>query len=417
MYSAPLAFPQYILDFEWDNKLSYLRIPQDGPVMDSIFSKVTSTKKTNLEQEKPILLGLRTNLSKPDIFKNCSYDTQIEFINVRDMTKGIQTFEVEHPSLYNTTIEKISNGKFELIDINTGEGPNFAAGTPTFLRFHVSHQNTMNSRFNLFLDSSDKLSNTYFPANTPADFRIKLPERLEFSKRWEIALKNIFIGNDLFNIYSNSCWFSVKIITEKTFDANLDTKIFLKDGLYKTAKEVCDHVQALFKQYKFDLKIVIKNKANRIKITYEGEKLTIKFGGSVRYILKMSPMLANILGFSRAIDNDFELHFDIKKNYLSTYSPNINLLVPRNFMILCNVVSESVFGAKSVKILKLLSTNFDPDREIIDFNFHQDEFVSMAISEFASIRIQIVDTTGNLIKSVNRHPTRCQIQFMKHESQ
>ena len=113
-----------------------------------------------------------------------------------------------------------------------------------------------------------------------------------------------------------------------------------------------------------------------------------------------------------AIDNDFELHFDIKKNYLSTYSPNINLLVPRNFMILCNVVSESVFGAKSVKILELLSTNFDPDREIIDFNFHQDEFVSMAISEFASIRIQIVDTTGNLIKSVNRHPTRCQIQFM-----
>merc|ERR1712208_6352 len=138
----------------------------------------------------------------------------------------------------------------------------------------------MNTRFNLFLDSSDKLSNIYFPTNTPADFRIKLPERLEFNKRWEIALKNIFIGNDLFNIYSNSCWFSVKIITEKTFDANLETRIFLEDGLYKTIKEVCDHVQTLFKQHKFDLKISLKNKSNRIKITYEGEKLTIKFAGS-----------------------------------------------------------------------------------------------------------------------------------------
>ena len=405
---------QYILDFDWGSEQSYLRISQDRPVMDSIYSKVTSANKINLEQEKPILLGLRTSLSKPDIFKNCSYDTQIEFINVRDMTGGIQTFEVEHPSLYNTSIEKISNAKFELIDIDTGEGPNFAAGTPTFIHSHVSHQNTMNNRFNLFLDSSDKLSNTYFPTNTPADFCIKLPERLEFNKRWEIALKNIFIGNDLFNIYSNSCWFSVKIITEKTFDANLDTRIFLQDGLYKTVKEVCDHVQALFKQYNFDLKISLKNKSNRIKIAYEGEKLTIKFAGSVRYILKMSPMLANILGFSRAIEDDFELHFDIKKNYSSTYSPNINLLVPRNFMILCNVVSESVFGSKSVKILKLLSTNFEPDREIINFNFHQDEFVGMSITEFTSIRIQIVDTTGDLIRSKHRHPTRCQIQFMRH---
>lgn len=128
----------------------------------------------------------------------------------------------------------------------------------------------------------------------------------------------------------------------------------------------------------------------------------------------MSPMLANILGFSRAIEDSFDLHFDIKRNYSTTYSPNIHLLVPRNFMILCDIVSESVFGSKSIKILKLLSTNFDSSREIINFNFHQDEFVGMAITEFMSIRIQIVDTTGDLIRSKHRYPTRCQIQFMMH---
>ena len=404
---------QYILDFKWDNEIRYLRIPQDRPVMDSIYNKVTSAKRINLEHEKPVLLGLRTSLSKPDIFKNCSYDTQIEFINVRDMSGGIQTFEVEHPSLYNTSLEKISNAKFELIDIDTSTGPNFAAGTPTFIHFHVNHHNTMNTRFNLFLDSSDKLSNAYFPANIPADFCIKLPERLEFNKTWEIALKNIFIGNDLFNIYSRSCWFSVNIITEKTIDANLETKIFLEDGLYKTPKEVCEHIQSLFKHNEIKLKISLKNKLNRVKITYEGEKLSLRFSGYTRYKLKISSMLANILGFSRAIDDDFELHFDIKKSYLTTYSPNIDLLVPRNFMILCDVVAESVFGSKTIKILKLLSSNFEPDREIIKFNFHQDEFVGMAITEFTSIRIQIVDTTGDLIRSKQRYATRCQIQFMK----
>ena len=82
-------------------------------------------------------------------------------------------------------------------------------------------------------------------------------------------------------------------------------------------------------------------------------------------------------------------------------------------MILCDVVSESVFGSKSIKILKLLSTNFDRKKEIINLGFHQEEFVNIAIKEFASIRIQIVDTTGELIKSKQKYPTRCQIQFMK----
>ena len=49
-----------------------------------------------------------------------------------------------------------------------------------------------------------------------------------------------------------------------------------------------------------------------------------------------------------------------------------------------------------------------------DYHFHQDEFVGMAITEFMSIRIQIVDTTGDLIRSKHRYPTRCQIQFMMH---
>ena len=127
----------------------------------------------------------------------------------------------------------------------------------------------------------------------------------------------------------------------------------------------------------------------------------------------MSPALANILGFDRTNEHDFVIPFEIKRSCSATYSPNIELLIPRNFMILCDVVSESVFGSKSIKILKLLSTNFEIERDIINFQFHQEEFVDIAIKEFASIRIQIVDTTGDLIKSIQKYPTRCQIQFMK----
>ena len=402
---------QDILDTKWDIDQRYLRISQDGNVRDSFYNKVTASNAIDLEHTKPVLLGLRTSLSKPDLFKNCVYDTQLEFINVKDMTGGIQIFKVQHPTLHHTSIEKISNAEFELIDIDTGRRPNFSVGTPTFIHFHVNDQPTMSSRFNLFLDSSDDLSQAYFPTNNPADFCIKLPERLEFNKTWEIALKNIFIGNDLFNIYSRNCWFSFDIITPKTFDANADSRIFLDDGLFKTTKELCDHIQSIFERRELKLKISLRNKSKRVKILCEEEKKGRS--GSYKHIMKMSPALANILGFDRTYDRDFVIPFEIKKTCSATYSPNIDLLTPRNFMILCDVVSESVFGSKSIKILKLLSANFERDRDIINFAFHQEEFVDIAIKEFTSIRIQIVDTTGDLIKSTQKYPTRCQIQFMK----
>ena len=82
-------------------------------------------------------------------------------------------------------------------------------------------------------------------------------------------------------------------------------------------------------------------------------------------------------------------------------------------MILSDVVSESVFGSKTIKILKLLSANYDGKNEIVNFDFHKEEFVDLAIKEFSSIHIQIVDTTGDLIITTGRYPSRCQIQFLK----
>ena len=91
----------------------------------------------------------------------------------------------------------------------------------------------------------------------------------------------------------------------------------------------------------------------------------------------------------------------------------MGLLAPTNFIVLCDVVSESVFGDKSVKILKFLSASFDSSKDIIDLSFFQDEFVDLNVKEFSTMRIQLVDATGNLIKSGHHIPTRCQVEFVK----
>ena len=404
-----------LIDYSWGDTHKYCRISQDRDIIASFDAYVTSTGKIDLAKRGSVLLGLRTSLTKPDIFKNCVYDTQIEFLNVRDRAGGVQVFEVHHPTLHHTTIEKISNAKFELIDIDTGKRPNFSQGSPTYIHFHVSEKDEMSTRFNIFLDSSDELSSHYFPTNSCADFRIKLPERLVFGREWEIALKNIFISNDLFNIYGGSCWINVKMTknpaTVPVFEDFIDKTIYLEDGLYKTEKGLCEYIQSLFEHEKLKLKISFRNKTNQVKITC-GE--TRSRGGYLKYIVTISPMLANILGFDRTNSNNFVIPFRIlRKSLQAAYAPNIELLTPRNFMILCDLVSESVFGSKSVNILKLCSTNYDRERKILTFSSHQDEFVELAIKEFASIHIKIVDTTGNPIKSGGFYPTRCQIQFKK----
>ena len=398
---------------------------------DTIYSKISpndnddyikAKSKINIKKTFPEILGLRTNLSKPDIFKNCVYDTQTVFINVRDHKEGIQIFSDENPSFFETTLEKIANAEFELIDTNTGKVPNFSIGRPTFIHVMASNNHKIKPRFNVFLDSSDKISQDFFPHNNPFDFRIKLPERLEFNKDWEVSLKTMFMGNDLFNIYKNSCWMTIKIIKVARSDVDLsgvynvkdlifiDKTIKLEEGKYKNIEELCSYIQSLFFLESFQLKIDTRDNHIRIKCLENPDPLLKE------YSITFSPYLSNILGIDISTLNENTVYFTSQKSFIATFKPNIFLLVPTNFIILCDIVSNSVFGSKSIQILKLVSENFDPFNEIMQFSFHQDEFVQLNIKEFSSIGIKIIDTTGNIIKSSQSYPTRCQIQFEKNIS-
>jgi hypothetical protein len=387
-------------------------------------SVVMSANPIDTTRTTPQILGLRTNLSQPDIFKNCTYDTLAEFIKIKGQPNGVQIFEVKNPSFFKTSIEKLSKAKFQLIDIDTGKLPNFSIGTPTYIQLITSKDASMSHRFNIFLDSSDSVSKLYYPGNQFNDFIIKLPERLQFNSQWEIAMKNIFFGNDLFNIFRETCWIKITVI--KTIgnadlsgntqgvraDLHFENKhVTLADGRYNNIEKLCRYIQTRFEEENVSLRIDIRNHRVRIRCV---EQVNTRAGEILReYSVTCSPFLSNILGVVGFMNEKTRINFDLKKSYLATYKPNIFLLIPTNFIIICDIVSETVFGSKSIKILKLLSTNFNPDNEIVHFTFHQNEFVDLDIKEFSSINIKIVDTTGNLIKSEGSYPTRCQLQFLK----
>ena len=424
------------LDFPQNHDLFHINKENDRSL-----SFIRSHFKIDLSLLRPEILGLRTNLKTPDIFKDSVYDTQVEFINVKDHPQGVQIHEVKNPVFFETTIEKISNANFELVDISSGKLPNFSAGTPTYVHLLVNNNPKMTKRFNVFLDSSDKYSKHLFPSNAPHDFTIKLPERLQFDKKWSITLKKIFIGNDLYNIYRDSCWFEVNILrTLPSNETANDVPSFVNQvqpDYYEKYDPITDkylydllHLQSTFRLPDMriknitDLCALLQNNFDenniKIKIWIENERVCLKLLKNeeyhiAEYSLKFSPHLANILGFDKSGEGVNKLQFQVQSVFKSAYRANVTFLAPTNFIVLCDVVSESVFGDKSVKILKFLSTSFDPTKDIIDLSFYQDEFVDLDVKEFTTMRIQLVDATGNLIKSGKHIPTRCQVEFVKNE--
>ena len=427
-----------ILDLDFPHNHDLFHINKEN---NRSLSFIRSHFKIDISTFRPEILGLRTNLKTPDIFKNSVYDTQVEFINVKDHPQGVQIHEVKNPVFFETTIEKISNANFELVDISSGKLPNFSAGTPTYVHLLVNNSPKMTKRFNVFLDSSDKYSKHLFPSNAPHDFTIRLPERLQFDKKWSITLKKIFIGNDLYNIYRDSCWFEINVlrtlptnesandvptffnqvppdqyekydpVTDKyLYDLlHLESRFYLPDMRIKNITDLCALLQNHFDENNIKIKIWIENERVCLKLIKNEEYLLAE------YSLKLSPHLAYILGFDKSGEGVNKLQFQVQPEFKSAYRPNVTFLAPTNFIVLCDIVSESVFGDKSVKILKFLSTSFDPSKDIIDLSFHQDEFVDLNVKEFTTIRIQLLDATGNLIKSGKHIPTRCQIEFVKKE--
>ena len=427
-----------ILDLDFPHNHDLFHINKEN---NRSLSFIRSHFKIDISTFRPEILGLRTNLKTPDIFKNSVYDTQVEFINVKDHPQGVQIHEVKNPVFFETTIEKISNANFELVDISSGKLPNFSAGTPTYVHLLVNNSPKMTKRFNVFLDSSDKYSKHLFPSNAPHDFTIRLPERLQFDKKWSITLKKIFIGNDLYNIYRDSCWFEINVlrtlptnesandvptffnqvppdqyekydpVTDKyLYDLlHLESRFYLPDMRIKNITDLCALLQNHFDENNIKIKIWIENERVCLKLMKNEEYLLAE------YSLKLSPHLAYILGFDKSGEGVNKLQFQVQPEFKSAYRPNVTFLAPTNFIVLCDIVSESVFGDKSVKILKFLSTSFDPSKDIIDLSFHQDEFVDLNVKEFTTIRIQLLDATGNLIKSGKHIPTRCQIEFVKKE--
>ena len=348
------------------------------------------------------LYGVRSNISETTI-SSAHYDTIVGLF--QDHGKhDVLNIEFQNPPFFKTRKELLSHAQFSIFDLDSSKNNQTPSiGSPTYIHTIVqAAPKRMKRPFTIFLDSSCPISKQLYPENTNTDFIIELPERLNFRQNWTVTLKTLFLSNKIQNI--EDCHVRYKkinpigyIVREKTFA--------LKNGNYGTLASFIYEIAEEFKRTSMPFSISeVEN--GRVKIKMKG-----RLRNGYKSELRLSKYLASILGFTSSPKQYQTLRFDQNPEYIAPHNPNLFLVYPKNLIVGCNIVDDTIFGGQNVKLLRLITNSDNLESDILTFQFHQDEKVMLGIREFKSIHISIMDVTGSPVKSESNFPSRLQLMF------
>lgn len=384
------------------NDLDYL--PEYN--IEAAIKSITFDNRRDAHQLKDEILAVRSNVTKPTI-RNGSFDRIISIFNASSKSKDVTHIDFKNPTFFETSKESLAAATFEIINIDSDSPPDFAFGSPTFIQLAVKKSASgMKKPFNVFLDSSDKISNALYPTNNSIEFTVKLPDILEFKRDWHVTLKSLHIPNLLYNINKSTCsWqYDEGPMPGEWWFHQGD---YIQEGCYPTAETLVNKLQSDWDAKHVPLVISLKN--GKVKILYkkdnqEDEKRIIQ--------LYLNPKLKNILGFNISEDSGQALRFDHDSQYTASYDVNLFLLTPKNIIVSCNIVEETNFGGQSLKLLRLVTNNLDHSSNMLHFEFYSNEYVELKTKSFENITIRLSDVSGKLLKSASTAPTRLQLTFI-----
>jgi hypothetical protein len=364
--------------------------------------KNDSPLKVHPKLFRSTLYGIRSNISEPTI-RSAAYDTLVGLF--QDHSKhDVLNIEFKNPPFFKTRKELLSRAQFDIIDLDSSKNNQTPSiGSPTYIHTIVREApKRMKRPFTIFLDSSCPISKQLYPDNTNTDFIIELPERLNFRRNWTVTLKILFLSNKIQNI--EDC--HVRYRSLNPTDYVVQEKSFtLKNGNYGTLASFIHEISEEFKRTSMPFTIgEVEN--GRVKIKIKG-----KVRKGYKSELRLSKYLASILGFTSSPKQYQALRFDHDPEYIAAHNPNLFLVYPKNLIVGCNIVNDTIFGGQSVKLLRLITNSDNLESDILTFEFQQDEKVMLGIREFKSIHISIMDATGSPVKSESNFPSRLQLMF------
>ena len=340
-------------------------------------------------------IALKSNLSSK-ILSSGEWDNIIAWFSLgrKSLRKKILTYDFENPSFFLTTKELLSKASFKLVNIYSNSKPSIDNNSLTFIQIIVRQPiKRMKHPFYIHLDSNCSISKSYFPGNTSTNFTIQLPNRLEFSKDWIIALKNLSIQNRFYNVFD--CFIRLGTKTYK-----------LEDGIDLDEGEILQRLNKLMGG-------ILQFRAIPLNASLQGGKVFARAVRNIEEEISFSSNLAKILGLSVQ-------QMKTSLNYGEHISANSKIdakaLLPRQIVFSSDIIENSVLAGEKKQILRVVTLPESNEDSFFNFEFSTNEYLKLESKSFDKIMIKIEDLNGNPVRMGGNLSTRLQILFLNINS-
>lgn len=240
-------------------------------------------------------------------------------------------------------------------------------------------------------------SMAFHPNNTVAKFTTALPQTIELTGDWEVALSEICIPANWYNITSTDHWFKVnghRFVLPDRFHTSVKSLLDTMVEMIKTKEELSNVELRIFRQPPGDEKVFEIVSENKFIIFYVKEisRVVITLPPSMRVTL--SPALADILGYSADVLGQY---------YYLSEGPNVMYLqahkeasLRQNLLlayVYCDLIEPTFVGDTKVQLLRTVNVDTGA-RVVVNHIYTSPVYVPLQKKHFNSVEINIMTDTG-----------------------
>jgi hypothetical protein len=253
----------------------------------------------------------------------------------------------------------------------------------------------MMNHFYMTLPSNSSMM--FHPTNTAAKFTTVLSQHVELMGDWEVALSEICIPATWYNITSEDYWFELN-----------GRRLALRDKFYSSVKDLLeemigmviataeyDDVQFIQVKSTSDERITSIMSDNKFAIAYVKKIRKVWFFVPDNVSLKLSPMLANVLGFDQC--GKCEIPVDSHARASSRFViGELAACIPQNLLlayIYCDLIEPIFVGDTKVQLLRTVNVDIGT-QHLVHHIYTTPIYIPLQKKHFDSVEVNIRTDTG-----------------------
>ena len=217
----------------------------------------------------------------------------------------------------------------------------------------------------------------YFPQNTASRYFTKLPQDINLTGDYELALVEIQFGNSYSNIQKDSCFF----VYSPSEESDVGLKVCLPAGLYEDNDFFTRTLNSMSAK---KLGTCAKNK-KRVGFYYnKASRKTSVTVAEKGASLQLSPSLQRILGMDQSVINS--------GHHPAQYITDINEGI-KSLYIYCDLVLPRQVGDVMAPLLRIVPLK-DRESQMAHYIFEKPHYIPMSRIQFNTLEMLLTNDKG-----------------------